>query len=340
MDSLIYNNASNPSLETLKQMFSDFLCIPPLLPVQGATKSPKQQKGQRTIIWQWSALLSPSSYGPPLAPTGEAVQLQMQRSAPMYLKSSPHVHVYHPPWHLGPMPQFQDGCHQFPVSKCWFWHPVSNLNHYHHEWLLGQFDEEDFLQWWRRRSQHIEYCWINNIKLEKQYGGIYCRITTNPGVWENQVLLQGDPLIFWGLDSDEIKYFITWTINKHHDNKYAYVQVNAFNQFQGNLDSSDIDWPALGFLVPKSLCEVLNSQSLPAIPTLPLLTNPFDLNPHIAPELPELQPPVQSMNCCHCSHVWEKPLFGFKSFASLNVLTSCKRPLGNEEDLEQGDIPN
>ena len=109
---------------------------------------------------------------------------------------------------------------------------------------------------------------------------------------------------------------------------------------QGNLDSSDINWPALRFLIPKYLCEVIDSWPLPAILIPPSLTNSFNLDPYIAPELPELQPSVQSMNQCCCGHVWEKPLFGFKSFTSLKVLTSCKRPLGNEEDLEQGNISN
>ena len=34
------------------------------------------------------------------------------------------------------------------------------------------------------------------------------------------------------MDPDNIKYFVSWTINKDHDDKHAYVQVNALNQFQ------------------------------------------------------------------------------------------------------------
>ena len=84
------------------------------------------------------------------------------------------------------------------------------------------------------------------------------------------------------MDPDNIKYFVTWTINKDHNNKHAYVQVNALNQFQGNLDSSDADWPALGFLIPKSICEVLVAWSPP------MLSNTFDLDAQLAPDLPEL----------------------------------------------------
>ena len=79
----------------------------------------------------------------------------------------------------------------------------------------------------------------------------------HPEVWKNYVILRGDTLIFRGLDIDNLKYFVTWTLNKDHNDKHAYIQVNMFNQFQGNLDSSNADWLVLGFLVPKSLCYIL-----------------------------------------------------------------------------------
>jgi hypothetical protein len=123
------------------------------------------------------------------------------------------------------------------------------------------------------------------------------------------------------MDVDNIKYFFTWTLNKDHNEEYAYVQVNAFNQFQGNLDSSDADWPTLGFLVPKSICNVITARPLP------ILSNPFDLNAQLAPNIPELHPAANSPNQRRRAHVWEKPLQGFLHFANLNVLTHCKKPL-------------
>jgi hypothetical protein len=137
------------------------------------------------------------------------------------------------------------------------------------------------------------------------------------------------------MESDEIKYIVTWTINKNHDSKHAYVQVNAFNEYQENLDYSDADWPALGFLVPKHICEVLNGHPFP-IPQ-----NPFDLDGHFAPSLPPLHSPAipptipSIIHRPHRrAHVWEHPMSGLKRFATLDILTSCRKPSVEDEAME------
>jgi hypothetical protein len=247
--------------------------------------------------------------------------IQPQRSLPLTLDASSPAHIYRPIRQNGSMPEFRNGRNRFPPAEHRFWHLKAHLEQNRYERLPGEFDEEDFMFRWRRISWRIDDHWITDIQPETEYGGIRYRITMHPGVWEGHTILRGDTLVFRGMDHDDIKYFITWTLNKNHDDKHAYVQVNAFNQFQGNLDSGDADWPALGFLVPKSLCEVLIARPLPMVP------DPFDLNAQLAPNIPELHPTPDSPIQRRRAHVWEKPLQGFLDFANLNVLTRCKKPL-------------
>ena len=224
------------------------------------------------------------------------------------------------------MPNFRDGRNRFPPAEHHFWHPSAYLSPNRYERLPGEFSDEDFLQRWRARSRCIDDHSIIDIQPEIEYGGIRYRVTTHPSVWENYALLRGDSLIFRGMDPDNIKYIVTWTLNKNHDDDHAYVQVNAFNQFQGNLDSSDVDWPALGFLVPKSICDVIIARPPPK------LVNPFEFDAQLAPHLPELHPtpfsPVQRRR----AHVWENPLPGLMHFSKLNVLTCCKKFLVNNKE--------
>lgn len=237
----------------------------------------------------------------------------------MTIKPSTPAHIYRPLTQNEPMPDFRDGRNRFPPAEHRFWHPATHLNPFRYERLPGEFDGEDFIVKWKRISLHIDDCWITNIQPETEYGGIRYRITTHPDAWGRNALLRGDTIVFRGMDPDNIKYFVTWTINKDHDDKHAYVQVNALNQFQGNLDSSDADWPALGFLVPKSICEVLVARSPP------MLSNAFDLDAQLAPDLPELHPSAISTNQRRRAHVWDRPLHEFLHFTNLNVLTRCKK---------------
>jgi len=279
---------------------------------------------QQTTIHQRSTSLPIPSCTSPSIPSPP--QIQPQRSLPITLNASSQVHKYHPIRHEEPMPQFRDGRDRFPIAERRFWHPTAHLDHHRYERLPGEFSDEDFLQRWRATSRHIDDNGIIDIQPETTYGGIRYRITTHPEVWKNYVILRGDTIIFRGLDVDNLKYFVTWTLNKDHDNKHAYIQVNAFNQFQGNLDSSDADWPALGFLVPKSLCNVLIARPPP------MLQCPFDFDPQLAPDLPELHPSPQSQHQRRRAHVWESPLPGLMHFSKLNVLTRCKKFLADNKE--------
>ena len=276
------------------------------------------------ITHKQSAFLPALSWIPPSIPNPP--RHQSQCSLPITLKPSSPAHLYCPITHNEPMPNFWDGQNQFPPAKHHFWHPSAYLSPNQYERLPGEFSDEDFLQWWRARSWHIDNHSIIDIQPETEYEGIHYRVTMHPSVWENYALLCGDSLIFWGMDHDNIKYIITWTLNKNHDNDHAYVQVNAFNQFQGNLDSSDVDWPALGFLVPKSICDVIITWPPP------MLANPFEFDAQSAPHLPELHPTPFSPVQHHWAHVWENPLPGLMHFSKLNVLTHCKKFLVDNKE--------
>jgi len=146
---------------------------------------------------------------------------------------------------------------------CWHSALVNNLNRY--EIIPGTFAKEDFRARWNGGARHIDDIVIRTIYPECMYTGIHYRIDVDPIGWGNQPLLRGDIIIFRGFANDDIKYVVTWQRSPLICEGQAYVQINAMGKNQEAIESSDADWPTLGFYVPVELCCVISSPT----PTIP-----------------------------------------------------------------------
>ena len=177
--------------------------------------------------------------------------------------SSP-VHFYVEPTLTGPIPTFRNGRDRFPTREL-RWHSASTDNPNRYEILPGTFAKGDFRARWNGGVRHIDDTVVRTIYPERMFTGIHYRIDVDPIGWANQPLLRGDVIIFRGFASDDIKYVVTWERSPLICEGQAYIQVNALGKDQKAVDSSDADWPTIGFYVPVDLCKVIPSP----IPTIP-----------------------------------------------------------------------
>ena len=195
--------------------------------------------------------------------------------------SSP-PHFYREPT-MGPQPIFRNGRDRFPIREL-RWHSTVTNNPNRYEVPPGKFADEVYMGRWNGPPLHIRDSSIRNIYPERMFGGIHYCIDINPAAWNNQPLLRGDIIVFRGFESDNIKYVVTWKRNTHFDDDTSYVQVNAMGKYQETVETSDADWPTIGFFVPTRLCEI-STPPPPRIHYDPFGQNPFT-NPFSAQEIP------------------------------------------------------
>ena len=204
--------------------------------------------------------------------------------------SSP-PHFYHAPT-TGPQPIFRNGRDRFPIRDL-RWHSAVTHNPNRYEVPPGNFAAEVYMGRWNGPPLHIHDSSIRNIYPERMFGGIHYRIDIDPIAWNNSPLLRGDIIVFRGFESDNIKYVVTWKRTSHFDDDTSYVQVNAMGQYQEAVETSDADWPAIGFFVPNHLCAI----STP--PPSRIVYDSFGQNPFTNPfstqeipfSLPDQSPP-------------------------------------------------
>jgi len=174
------------------------------------------------------------------------------------------VHIYREPTLTEPTPTFRHGRDRFPMRELrWHSASVNNLNRY--EILPGTFFKGDYRARWNGEVRHIDDHVIHTIYPECMFTGIHYRIDVDPMVWENQPLVRGDIIVFRGFECNDIKYVVTWERSDQICDGSAYVQVNAMSKDQEVVESSDADWPCIGFYIPNELCNVTPSPR-PAIP--------------------------------------------------------------------------
>jgi len=188
-------------------------------------------------------------------PSGEQISLPdiMELLAIQRFSSPPHF--YRTPTSMGPQPIFRNGCDRFPTRDL-RWHTPSTYDPDRFEVLPGNFAYEVYTERWNGGTRRIDDSTIFNIFPERIFSGIHYRVDVNPIAWNNSPLLRGDIITFRGLDCDDIKYVVTWKRAAPISDDTTYVQVNAMGRHQEIVDSSDADWPTIGFYVPSHLCAV------------------------------------------------------------------------------------
>jgi len=246
---------------------------------------------------------------PTITTFSPAPPIKAQHSLPTPLILSSPPHAFRAITKYGMTPTFQHGRDRFPPAEPRFY-PSGPPEYYRYERFPGTFDNEDFAIRWKGMSRLIADPLINDLQPEMYYAGIRFRISLHKWAWEYPVL-RGDPIIFRDFASDEIKYLVTWTIDSNFDEDHAFVQVNAFNRQQECLDSSDPDWPALGLIVPKDMCDVIKARPLPFSYDL------LDPSTTIFPTSTEILNNRPRRN----AHVWERSVDTFKRFANLTSRT-------------------
>ena len=174
------------------------------------------------------------------------------------------VHIYQEPTLTEPSPIFRHGRDHFPMREL-RWHSASVDNPNRYEILPGTFAKDDFQAHWNGGTRCLEDHLIHTITPECMFTGIHYRIDVDPISWENRPLLRGDIIAFRGFESDAIKYVVTWERSDQICDGCAYIQVNAMGKNQEAVESSDADWPSIGFYVPRELCNVIPSPR----PTIP-----------------------------------------------------------------------
>ena len=188
--------------------------------------------------------------------------------------SSP-PHFYRAPT-IGPEPIFRNGRDRFPIREL-RWHSVTADNSDRQEVFPGNFASEVYLERWNGPPRRIHDSFIRGIYPERLFSGIHYRINVDPNAWINSPLLRGDIIIFRGFESDDIKYVVTWKRTAHFDDDTTYVQVNAMGKYQEVVETSDADWPTIGFFIPNHLCAV----STP--PPQHITYDPFGQAPFVNP---------------------------------------------------------
>ena len=232
----------------------------------------------------------------------------------------------HPIAEIMRVPRYQIGRDRFPPPKQRF-HPSGIELLIHHEQLAGHFDEDCFRTQWAGTGRHIDDRVITKVEVETRYHGPQFRIITTPAAWPMPVR-RGDVITFRAITSPDVKYIVTWTINGDHDKDHAYIQVNALNKGQECVHSNDIDWPTLGFLIPKDKCHVRDAPEHP----IPLIHTSDNAN--FSPSSPSLSDSSTPLNKRR-RLAWKKSMPVLKRMTSFNVLSNCKKAnTTNETELD------
>jgi len=214
-------------------------------------------------------------------------------------------------------PQYLRGHDQFPEREPTF-HPRNVLDLYRHDRLAGAFDDELFQHKWTEPSQVIDDWMITQLAPEYHYPGIQYAVTVHSRVW-NPALRRGDHIILKGIDLPDIKYIATWTLNNFHNDQCVYVQFNALDIHQQCIDTTNPDWPTLGFLVLKDQCYV---------PTAPLpkpVQFSSDNNGNVLQSSPTLSASSLTPLIRQCHDNGESPLWKrLRHYASFNIL-DCRK---------------
>lgn len=201
----------------------------------------------------------PTSPLPNRPPSPTPLQFRVQQSLPLPLppvvtRPLPQVHRANSNSRAISRPRYLRGRDRFPEREPTF-HPRDVLDLYRHDRLAGAFDDELFRHKWMEPSRIIDDRMITRLAPEYHYPGIQYVVTVHSRVW-NPALRRGDHIILKGIDSPDIKYIATWTLNDFHNDQCVYVQFNALDIHQQCIDATNPDWPTLGFLVPKDRCYV------------------------------------------------------------------------------------
>jgi len=202
--------------------------------------------------------------------------------------SSP-PHFYRAPT-MGPEPIFRNGRDRFPIREL-RWHTAATNNPNRYEAPPGNFSTEVYMGRWNGPPFYIRNSFIHDIYPERMFCGIHYRVDIDPAAWNNRPLLRGDIIIFRGFESDVIKYVVTWKRTGHIDDNTSYVQINAMGKHQEAVETSDADWPTIGFFVPTHLCAI-STPPPPRINYDPFGQAPF-VDPFTAQAIPS-SPPDQS----------------------------------------------
>jgi len=250
----------NPLLAALEHhqpmaMMGQNVFIPPRRPTVPILEN------RRTITRQRSAPLPapimplppiPQNSAPALTPM--STHLRVPQPAIVLPPQTSPIHAHRPIAQLARTPHYRQGRDRFPLPERRF-HPRGIELLVRHEQLAGDFSDDCFQIRWAGIGHQIDDNVILLVEPERYHSNTRFRITTKPHAWITPVH-RGDIIRFRGLDSPDVKYIVTWTINDNHDPHHCYVQVNALNKNQQCIHSDDVDWPALGFLIPKHMCQV------------------------------------------------------------------------------------
>jgi len=172
----------------------------------------------------------------------------------LHLLASTPIHIYRPPQAGIPTPMFRQGRDRFPTRPTRF-HAPSTCNPHQYEVLPGPLPNFD-KHWNSGRARRINDSVIVAIRPEPMYSSIHYRIHINATGWGRRKVTRGDIVNFRGFMNHEIKYLVTWERAHNIEDGFAYIQVNAFRQDGYAIDSSDADWPTLGFYIPVDICSV------------------------------------------------------------------------------------
>ena len=289
---------------------------------------------KRPIIRQRSSPFPVPTFPlPSRPPTPSPLQFRVQQTLPLPLKPVvtrplPRIHRAAPNNRAIPQPQYLRGRDRFPERKPTF-HPSNILDLYRHDRLAGAFDEELFQHKWTEPGRLIDDRMIIQLAPEMEYPGIQYRVTVHSRVWTPN-LRRGDHIILKGIDSSNIKYIATWTLNDFHNDQCVYVQFNAMNIEQQCVDATNPDWPTLGFLVPKDRCFV---------PTAPL-PKPVEFRSDANGNFLQSSPTLSASSLTPLIHQRrrnseESPIQKrLRYFASFNVLDCWKANAIDDVELE------
>jgi len=218
-------------------------------------------------------------------------------------------------------PRYQQGGDWFPLPERRF-HPWGIKLLVHHKQLVGNFSNDCFQIRWAGTGHQINDSVILKVKPKNYYSHTRFWITTQPQAWMMPVHC-GDVVMFQGLDSPDVKYLVAWTVNDDHDPHHCYVQVNALNKNQQCLHSDDVDWPALGFLIPKHMCQVpeIHQHKIPEALII-------DYN-NLAPSSPSLSDSSSPLRKCPRLN-WKKSIPNLQDIPNIINLGRCGK--GNATD--------
>jgi hypothetical protein len=298
----------------------DIAIMPTTPPIMSADPEHRIPRRNLSITRLHPVPLSPTHPSPPFAtlpPVPTPPQFRVQQPTPPPASQASPRHARHPIAQLMRVPRYQMGRDRFPPPERRF-HPRGIELLIHNEHLAGTFDEECFRTQWASIGWRIDNRVINQVKPETQYHGPQFRVTTTPAAWPTPVR-RGDVITFRTFTAPDVKYFVAWTINGDHDNDHAYIQVNALNRDQQCVHSNDIDWPTLGFLIPKDKCHVRDAPEHP-IPPIQASSN-TDFSPS-SPSLSDSSTPLKKRPRLG----WKKSMpTTLKRMASLDILKTCKK---------------